>query len=483
MTIKELIKEINCRVVDETLLDQEVTDITEDTRKIRAGMIFMCIKGLKVDGHDLALKALEGGAVAVVTSRDLGLARQIVIEDDARVTYAKLCAAVNGNPQRKIKLVGVTGTNGKTTTSTVIKHILDNAGYKTGLIGTIEHKIGGITIPSSFTTPEASEFYRMLGRMVKEDCNYCVMEVSSHALDQQRVAGSVFEAGVFTNLTLDHLDYHKTMDNYFEAKKRLFDICKTGVVNLDDSYGPRMAEEGNADMITFSIDKDTADYTAKNIEKTPSGVRFELVGREHIGRVKFKMPGMFSVSNAMGAAIACISIGIPFDKVIEGLNTCGGVEGRTQVVTKDQPFTILSDYAHTPDGLDQVLSTLKEFVKGRLVVVFGCAGERDRTKRPKMAEVVSKYADFIIISSDNPRSEDPWEIIKDVEPGIKKDIPYVKIPDRYEAIEWGVKNAQPDDVIIYTGMGHEKYIALDGYSSYYNEAAMIKEALEKFRSE
>lgn len=456
-----------------------VVNVTCDSRKVEAGSVFVCVKGEKADGHDFAQKAIDAGAVAVVTQRRLGLDREIVTGKNLRLVYGLLCSSLYNNPSEKLKIVGVTGTNGKTTITSVVKHIIESCGHKTGLIGTIKNQIGDMEIQSKYTTPEAGQLQQLLYRMVQSGMEYAIMETSSHALDQDRCAGTKFKVGGFTNLTQDHLDYHKTMENYFEAKAKLFDYCEKCVINLDDSFGVRLYDRNKKKTLTYSIYRD-ADIMAKNVQPKADGVMFELLYGNNIARVKFPMPGMFSVSNALCAAGICLALGIEFDAVVEGLSTCHGVEGRTQIVPTGKNFTVMIDYAHTPDGLEKLLSSVKGFAPARLVCVYGCAGERDRTKRPKMAKIVSEYATLSVLTSDNPRGEDPMRIIEDALPGVCKGANIKVIPDRYEAIRWAIKNARDRDMIVLAGKGHEDYQVLEGCTIYFKESEVVKEAIKEY---
>lgn len=461
----------------------EIEDITCDSRQVMPGMVFVCIKGGRMDGHDHASQAVERGAAAVIVQHDLGLDCQLVVEN-TREAYAVMCANFYDNPSRKLKLIGVTGTNGKTTITNLLKHILESAGHKTGLIGTIQNEIDDMILPAKHTTPDPAQLHALFARMVDAGCEYAVMEVSSHALDQYRVSGCQFEAAVFTNLTQDHLDYHGTMENYFQAKKKLFSLCKVDIVNYDDAYGQRIIADASCPVHTFSIESDNAEYTAKNIKIRADGSNFAFLGTGIIARVHFPMPGKFSVSNAMAAAVCAMSVGISLDKTITALNECPGVSGRTQVLHTETPYTVICDYAHTPDGIEKILAALHEFVIGRVIILFGCAGNRDSRKRPLMTAAAAKGADFVVLTSDNPRSEDPMKIIMDALPGFADyDTPWVVIPDRYQAIRWALENAQPGDVLLLAGKGHEDYQVLDYGTVSFDERLVVKELLERIAKE
>ena len=372
----------------------------------------------------------------------------------------------------------MTGTNGKTTTTTLIKSMLEHAGHKVGLIGTIQNMVGDRVLPARHTTPDSYDLQSMLALMVVEGCDYCVMEISSHALDQQRVAGCFCDIGIFTNLTQDHLDYHKTMENYLAAKKRLFSMCRTGIVNLDDAAAPEMMREVPCELVTYSATSDRADYVARNIRHRADGVDFELVGIGQIGRVRMRIPGQFSVYNGLAAATACLTAGMDFQTVVEALSAAEGVKGRAEVVPTGRDFTVVIDYAHTPDGIENICRTLKECCKGRLVTLFGCGGDRDKTKRPKMGAIAAALSDYLVITSDNPRSEAPEAIIRDILAGLEgTKTPYTVIENRVEAIRWAIAHAQPGDTLLLAGKGHETYQILADGVIHLDEREVVAEAL------
>lgn len=459
--------------------DAEIAEITCDSRRACAGTAFVAVKGDKFDGHDYAAKAAEQGAEVIICERDLGLERQVIVEN-SRSAYAFMCAEINGNPSQKLKLIGVTGTNGKTTITYLIKQILESAGKKVGLIGTIQNEINDMAITAKHTTPDPAELHTLFSRMVSAGCEYVVMETSSHAFAQHRLDGCTFDVGVFTNLTQDHLDYHKTMENYFEAKKQLFKMSKLAVINYDDECGRKLIDEIECSKVSFSVCDDNADFTAKSVEKRPSGVSFAFVGKGVIERVNFCMPGSFSVSNAMAAAACCVQLGISPADTARGLNCCKGVKGRTEVLYSGDDFTVICDYAHSPDGLEKVVSAIKEVSPARVVVLFGCAGNRDRTKRPKMTNAVGRFADFAVLTSDNPRDEDPIQIINDAIPGFEgTGVEYKVIPDRLEAIKWVLANARQDDVIILAGKGHEDYQVLSFGTVAFDEHKIVEKLLSE----
>ncbi|MDL2233002.1 UDP-N-acetylmuramoyl-L-alanyl-D-glutamate--2,6-diaminopimelate ligase [Ruminococcaceae bacterium OttesenSCG-928-L11] len=486
MTLNHLLDGLSCRYGSAFApgmegADVEIKEITCDSRQAEQGSVFFCIKGVKSDGHDYAEKAAELGATAIVTERDLGLGNQIIV-DDTHEAWGVASANFFGNPARRMKLLGVTGTNGKTSITYITKQILEQAGKTVGLIGTIHNEIGDMVIPAKHTTPDPYMLHAMLARMEQAGCEYVVMEVSSHALEQRRVAGCRFAVAAFTNLTQDHLDYHGDMEHYYAAKKKLFDVCDTAVVNVDDMYGRKLAGELACPVLTFSCERDEADYAAHNMKYTARYSSFVLLHNNELMRVKFPMPGAFSVSNALAAACMCTAVGIPMEDVVAGLNGCRGVPGRIEILDTGTTYTVIRDYAHSPDGLEKVLTAVREFAPGRIVVLFGCAGNRDRTKRPVMAEIAARLADFCILTSDNPRDEDPARIVEDAVPGFRAHkTPCKVIVDRYDAIKWALENCKDDDVLVLAGKGHEDYQVLGHGTIFFDEKVIVAELLEKMR--
>lgn len=475
MKLSELLKDIE---YTGTYVDCDIADVSCDSRKLTPNSVFACIKGVQSDGHDFAQAALAKGVPCILCERDLGLSNQLLVQD-THFAFAKMCANFYGNPAKKLKLVGVTGTNGKTTVTSIIKRVLAGLGCKVGLIGTIQNEIGDLVIPTTKTTPDAGEFQKILSDMVEAGCEYVIIEVSSHALDQCRLADSHFEVAAFTNLTQDHLDYHKDMEDYFQAKAKLFDMCDKGVICIDDSYGRRLALEAHCSLRTFSAEDASASCFARNIEMDITGVRFEMVTGAVTSRMQFGTPGLFSVRNALCAALVCLDLGISLDSVVGGINACGHVKGRSEIIPTGRDFTVLCDYAHTPDGLVNILSSINEYKgKGRAVAVFGCGGDRDRKKRPIMGEVVAHNADLLIVTSDNPRTEDPDAIIDEIVAGIEPTgTPFIRITNRREAIHYAVQHAQPGDIILLAGKGHEDYQVLGTQKVHFDEREVVAEAL------
>ncbi len=467
-------------LAETTLENIEITDITSDSRKdFKKGAMFVCIAGNTFDGHSVAEKMLEKGASCVVVQRDLGLEKQIIV-NDSREIYPALCAKWFSNPQDKLKLIGVTGTNGKTTITTVIKKLLTELGAKVGLIGTCQNEIGDKILHTERTTPEPYDLYELLAQMVGEKCEYAVMEVSSQALEQKRVGPLHFDIALFTNLTQDHLDVHGTMENYYRAKKLLFSMCDKALINIDDESGKRYLSEIDCEKHSFST-KEKADYNAFDIKLSASGVEYKFSGGGESFPVKFNMPGHFNVSNSLAVIGCLIELGYNAQEVIRLIDKTSGVRGRAEVIPTGRDFTVICDYAHTPDAIENILEAIKSCSQGRVVCLFGCGGNRDKNKRPLMARAAAEYADFLIVTSDNPRDENPDDIIQDILAGLDgKDINYITITDRIEAIHWAIKNAKKNDIIVLAGKGHEDYQILPGgVKIHLDEREIVAEALEE----
>lgn len=461
-----------------SLPDQEITGLTDDSRKIQPGMVFACIRGEHFDGHSAAAEMLERGAAAVLVDHDLGLGDRQILTEDTRALYGKLCAAWFGHPERKMHFVGVTGTNGKTTITNLIKHILTKNGHTVGLIGTIQNEIGSQVVHTDNTTPFVYDLMALYQKMADAGCDYVVMEVSSFGLVQQRIGDTHFDAAVFTNLTQDHLDYHGTMEQYYQAKKLLFSRCDQAVIDTDDSYGERLFSEITCPGISYGS-SNQADFYADAIKLRADGTSFWLCCGGKSYPVNLHLTGMFNVSNALAAVAACHALGMPLGRILSALETCTGVRGRCEVIPTDRDFTVICDYAHTPDAVENILRSVKEYTKGRLICLFGCGGNRDATKRPKMAQAAAKYADFLMVTSDNPRDEDPEAIIADILTGLEgSEVPYEVVVDRKEAILRSMQLAQPGDVIVLAGKGHEDYQVLPGgVHIHMDEREIVRECL------
>lgn len=461
-------------------IDVEISYITDDSRKCKPGCAFVCIEGKNFDGHSLVRSAEENGAVAVICSKPTEAKNQVLVKN-TREAYALMCCEFFDNPSEKMTLVGLTGTNGKTTTSTLIYQVLTQMGKKAGLIGTVSNIINGVKQESVLTTPDTFDLNRMFKEMVDCGTEYCVMEVSSQALDQSRVAGCHFDVAVFTNLSQDHLDYHGTVENYINAKKILFRNCDKAVVNLDDPSFDLMFGDIKCPMMTYSAKNDNSDLTAKTIKLNPGSVDYAIVGISMIGRVHYNTPGMFSVYNSMAVIGCCLQLGLDFDEAVNALSRVSSVPGRFEVLDTDTPYKVIIDYAHTPDGLENVISTLNEVKgEGRVITLFGCGGDRDATKRPIMGKVVAELSDIAVVTTDNPRTEEPENIINDILAGMKgsKNQTYVKL-DRTEAIEFALSIAKENDLVLLAGKGHENYQIIGKEKHHYDEREKVAEYFEK----
>ncbi len=457
--------------------DREIAGITCDSREVREGWLFAAIPGEQVDGHDYAVKAADAGAAVILAEHPVNTGVSEVLTSSTRWAYQVVCANYFGHPEKQMKFIGVTGTNGKTSATQFVKSILDGLGEKAGLIGTVHNMIGERSIPAVFTTPEPYQLFTLLKEMQTAGVKTVVMEVSSQAMDQKRADSLPFTAAGFTNLTQDHLDYHLTMENYKEAKARLFSMAEKSVFNLDDEVGRELAERFGG--LTYSAEG-PADLTAREIKIDVSGVSYTLQMGEQTAAIKVSTPGMFTVHNTLCAAGVLLAAGYSFEQVAEGLNRIPKVAGRAEIITEGYPFSVMLDYAHTPDALENILTTIKTYAKGRVVTLFGCGGDRDRTKRPLMAAMAAKYSDYLIVTSDNPRTEEPGAIIKDILVGLEgATVPYTVIENRKEAIGYAIQNAQPGDLILLAGKGHEDYQVIGKTKYPFDEKKIVKEFLEQ----
>lgn len=458
----------------------EITGITCNSKQVKKGYAFVCLKGAASDGHKFASDAVKAGASVIFAEHDTGEKNQIIV-NDTHECYFKLSSKWFDEPSKKLKLIGVTGTNGKTSVTYMLKAILEKAGYSVGLIGTIHNMIKDTVIETHNTTPDAFTLNSLFAEMVEKGCEYAVMEVSSHALDQKRICDVTFEEALFTNLTQDHLDYHKTMENYLLAKKKLFKMCKKAILNSDDAYYKQMVSGLDCPVITYSSSNDS-DYSAKGINYHPAGVEYELVTKGQINHISVNTGGRFTVYNSLCAIVAAIELGIPVKTAADAISELHGVKGRAEVVPTSTDYTVIIDYAHTPDGLKNILSTFRECKKNRLIVVFGCGGDRDKTKRPIMGNVAVHNADYVIVTSDNPRTENPEAIINDILEGIKGiHTPYKVIVNRKEAIKYALSIARKDDIIVLAGKGHETYQILNSGTIHFDEREVVSEALKELK--
>ena len=465
-------------------VDQEVTGLAYDSRKAEKGSVFVCIPGAVRDGHEFGPQVAEKGAAALIVERKLDIdgITQIKVKN-ARYALACLSAAYFGHPAEKLKTIGITGTKGKTTTTYMVKDILESAGIKIGLIGTIETIIGEERIPASNTTPESYIVQESFAKMVEAGCQAVVMEVSSQGLMLDRVAGFTFDYGVFTNLEKDHIgpNEHKDMEDYIHCKGLLFQQCKLGLVNGDDQHLEKVLEGHSCKIETFGL-KDSDDYQAKNLqlEHKPGflGIRYDLCGKENFA-VDVDIPGRFSVYNSLTAIAICHQFGIAPELIQKALSEVK-VKGRVEIVPVTDSYTLLIDYAHNAMSLESLLTTLREYHPKRLVCLFGCGGNRSKDRRYEMGEVSSRLADLTVVTSDNPRYEEPEAIIADIITGVKRGPgEYVKITDRKEAIRYCMLNAQEGDVIVLAGKGHEDYQEIKGVKHHMDERDLIREIVEE----
>lgn len=456
-------------------LNPEISNVTDDSRNVRKSSAFVCIRGHKHDGHDYAKKALEKGAAIVICDHDIGVSKSIVV-GDTRKAYALMCANYYGNCHRKMKMIGVTGTNGKTTTAFIIKRILEENGYKVGLIGTVGVQIGKEKYPADYTTPDSATLHRYFYMMKMAGCDVCVCEVSSQSLSQQRVYGINFDISVFTNLSREHLDYHKNMESYAEAKAELMKISDISVINADDEYAEYMKKNAKGKTLTYAIDSD-ADVKAENVKLLHDGVSYTLRTRKGAFDIDYGVIGRFSVYNSMAALAVCSLMNVDSQRAVKAVAQMNNVCGRTEKVENSKGINIIIDFAHTPDSLENVLKTVKNIYDKRVITVFGCGGDRDRTKRPIMGEIACRYSDIVYVTSDNPRTEDPEKIIDDIVKNLDSNS-YVRIADRTEAIRAAIVEAKPGDTVLIAGKGHEKYQIKGTEKFRYDEREIIRKILD-----
>jgi UDP-N-acetylmuramoyl-L-alanyl-D-glutamate--2,6-diaminopimelate ligase len=455
--------------------DIEITSLSCDTRTMKAGACYVALSGFHWDGNDFISEALEKGAVAVLCATRPAMDGPFLIVEDTRAALAKLSANWFGHPSKEMTILGVTGTNGKTTTTYLLKAMLEKVlEAKVGLIGTNQNMIGDEVLPAIRTTPEAYDLHELFRTMADAGCTHVVMEVSSHALMLHRVDGISFKTAIFTNLTQDHLDFHGTMERYRDAKGRLFQQCETGIFNLDDEAGRWYMETSPCACFAYSENKPEADLLAENIRLLSDHVEFEALILGGICRVRLPIPGGFTIYNALGVIACGLVLGIPLAEIAASLENASGVKGRVEVVPTPAAYTVLIDYAHTPDALENILLTARDLTEKRLICLFGCGGDRDRSKRPIMGEVAASLADLVFLTSDNPRTELPEAIMADVEAGFPTGFQTLrKIADRRSAIHAALAEAAPGDVIVLAGKGHETYQEVGTSRNHFDEREEI----------
>ena len=478
MKLKDLLKGIEI-VSASADMEMELSGVSYDSRATQSGDLFVAMTGFAADGHAYIGRAAAAGAAAVLCEKLPEEEIPYVQVENSRRALAVLGANWFGHPADAMTMVAVTGTNGKTTTTYLIKHILEQTrGAKVGLIGTNQNMIGEEIIPTERTTPESFEVQKLFAQMRDAGCGYVVMETSSHALALDRVFGVHYAVGIFTNLTQDHLDFHQTMESYCDAKAILFRNCDTGVCNADDPWMQRLLQDATCKRY-FYAEKAAADLRAEEIVLESDYIAFTAVTAEERVPVRVNIPGGFMVYNALDALGAVMALGVSLREAAEALNRVSHVKGRVEVVpTPGKDYTVLIDYAHSPDGMVNVLTSVKGFAKGRTVALFGCGGDRDRTKRPKMGAVAAEIADFVIVTTDNPRTEKPADIIADILPGLEGfDTPHIVVEDRIEAIHWAMDHAEAGDVIVLCGKGHETYQEINHVKHHMDEREIVAEYL------
>ena len=468
-------------------LDRAVESIAYDSRRVQRNGLFVALRGEKNDGHEFIGQAIEKGASVIVTEREEKNPRATcLLVEHTRTALADLAATFYGQPARRLKLAAVTGTNGKTTTTFLIKHICEKAGLRCGLIGTVRYEIGERVLPAARTTPESLDLQELLAQIANANCRAAAMEVSSHALAQERIRGLEWDVAVFTNLTQDHLDYHGTMENYFESKAKLFTQLAqqqkkrkpVAVVNMDDRYGEQLLNkiDKRISVITFGMGM-RSDFRASNYRMEFGGTSYQLDARGKSYLVRVPLIGRFNVANSMAALAAANALGLNLREAVLSLGKSPQVPGRLEMVPAKRQFQVFVDYAHTPDALVNVLKTLRELEPGRLIAVFGCGGDRDRQKRPLMGRIADQNADYSIITSDNPRKEGPDAIISEIERGFGSDR-YEKVPERAEAIARAIALAQPRDIILIAGKGHETYQEFADHTVPFDDIQVARRAIE-----
>ena len=478
MKLKEIIRDIPVQRMSADP-ETEITGVSYDSRQTQPGDLFVAVRGFEADGHRFIPKAMERGAAAVLCETPPEDGTPFVQTGDTRLGLALASRDFFGNPAGEMTLIGITGTSGKTTSSYLLKHLLESKlDAKVGLIGTNGNWIGDEYLHTEHTTPESYELHRLFRRMADAGCTHVVMEVSSHSLTLERVAGITFDVGVYTNLSQDHLDFHKDMEDYAAAKRKLFSQCRTGWVNADDAWAGFMREGAACPCRSYSVERNDADLVAKDVRLSAAGVRFAALYEGRLAITRLGIPGLFSVYNALAVMAAGLSLGIPLEECADAMSSAKGVKGRMELVPTDGDYAVLIDYAHKPDALEKVLRTLRPVTRGRLIALFGCGGDRDHLKRPIMGKIAAELADICVVTSDNPRTEDPQAIIDDILSGMKNAGTAVQvIPDREKAIAWALDKAGPGDVVLLAGKGHEDYQVVGKEKRHMDEREIVASVL------
>lgn len=480
MKLRELIK--NLSIIEMSAdAEREISGVSYDSRKTEKGDMFVAIRGFEADGHKFIPKAAENGAAVILCEEKPSCDIPYVLVSDSRYGLAIVSRDFFGDPASEMTMIGITGTSGKTSSSYLIKHMLESKlDAKVGLIGTNGNMIGDEFLHTEHTTPESYELHKLFRHMADSGCTHVVMEVSSHSLTLERVAGIHFDVALYTNLSQDHLDFHGTMEEYAAAKRKLFSMCSLGCFNLDDAWADFMRDGASCRTMTFSTEKNEADLVAKDIRLTADGVRFASVSGDEISITKLGIPGMFSVYNALGTMSVGLALGLSLADCSDAMSSAKGVKGRLEIVPTGRDFSVVIDYSHKPDALEKVLKTLKPVTRGRLIALFGCGGDRDKLKRPIMGRIAADNADLVVVTSDNPRTEDPDEIIREIVAGMKdKRTPTKVICDRREAIAWAIDNAAPGDVLLLAGKGHEDYQVVGHEKHHMDEREIVADCLKK----
>lgn len=480
MKLRELIKNLSIIEMNADA-ELEISGVSYDSRKTEKGDMFVAIRGFEADGHKFIPKAVENGAAVILCEEKPSCDIPYVLVSDSRYGLAIVSRDFFGDPASEMTMIGITGTSGKTSSSYLIKHMLESKlDAKVGLIGTNGNMIGDELLHTEHTTPESYELHKLFRHMADSGCTHVVMEVSSHSLTLERVAGIYFDVALYTNLSQDHLDFHGTMEEYAAAKRKLFSMCSLGCFNLDDAWADFMRDGASCRTMTFSTEKNEADLVAKDIRLTADGVRFASVSGDEISITKLGIPGMFSVYNALGTMSVGLALGLSLADCSDAMSSAKGVKGRLEIVPTGRDFSVVIDYSHKPDALEKVLKTLKPVTRGRLIALFGCGGDRDKLKRPIMGRIAADNADLVVVTSDNPRTEDPDEIIREIVAGMKdKRTPTKVICDRREAIAWAIDNAAPGDVLLLAGKGHEDYQVVGHEKHHMDEREIVSDCLKK----
>lgn len=480
MKLRELIKNLSIIEMNADA-ELEISGVSYDSRKTEKGDMFVAIRGFEADGHKFIPKAVENGAAVILCEEKPSCDIPYVLVSDSRYGLAIVSRDFFGDPASEMTMIGITGTSGKTSSSYLIKHMLESKlDAKVGLIGTNGNMIGDEFLHTEHTTPESYELHKLFRHMADSGCTHVVMEVSSHSLTLERVAGIHFDVALYTNLSQDHLDFHGTMEEYAAAKRKLFSMCSLGCFNLDDAWADFMRDGASCRTMTFSTEKNEADLVAKDIRLTADGVRFASVSGDEISITKLGIPGMFSVYNALGTMSVGLALGLSLADCSDAMSSAKGVKGRLEIVPTGRDFSVVIDYSHKPDALEKVLKTLKPVTRGRLIALFGCGGDRDKLKRPIMGRIAADNADLVVVTSDNPRTEDPDEIIREIVAGMKdKRTPTKVICDRREAIAWAIDNAASGDVLLLAGKGHEDYQVVGHEKHHMDEREIVADCLKK----